>query len=136
MHSKLDLTVIHSPVLRPEDWLRFVELEPFPRQWKSLNLTDDDLSALQTIIVVDPNIGSVVKGSGGLRKVRFSTPGSHAGKRGAYRVFYCHFPDYGLAILWAILAKGEKDDLTKAELNAFAAMILRLQGLLDQGVIR
>jgi hypothetical protein len=39
---------------KPEDLLRFVHLKPFERGWKKLGLDDDDLAALETLIMVNP----------------------------------------------------------------------------------
>jgi hypothetical protein len=136
MHSKLDLTLIHPASLKPEDWLRFVEIEPFPGQWARLKLTDHDLMMLQIVICSAPKMGSVIPGTGGLRKARFSTGDSDKGKSGSFRVFYVFFQEYGIVILWAIVAKNEKSDLTKAEKNAIATVLGRYKRLLEEGRIR
>ena len=49
-------------------------------------LTDDDYAKLQQALIEDPEIGSVIRGSGGVRKLRWAAPGR--GKRGGYRVIY------------------------------------------------
>lgn len=38
-------------------------------------LTDDDYSALQKELMVDPDAGAVIPGSGGVRKLRWAAPG-------------------------------------------------------------
>ena len=45
------------------------------------------------------------------------------GKRGAYRVCYVYFPEFGTIALVAIFGKTEKSDLTQADQRAIAAMI-------------
>ncbi len=136
MHSKEHLKLIHPPSLRPEDWLRFVLIDPFPGQWARLKLTEAAMQALEVCILSAPLMGSVIPGTGGLRKARFTSPGSDKGKSGAYRVFYVYFPEYGTVILWAIVAKGQSADLRAADRNAIAKQIGRFKRLLDQGVIR
>lgn len=128
--------MVHPAPVRPEDWLRFIHLDPFAGQWHRLKLGDEDLRALEVCIMASPDQGAVVSGAGGLRKVRFTAPGSGKGKSGSYRVFYVSFPDHGHVVLWAIIAKGERENLTKADRNAIAKQIERLKGLLDKGVIR
>jgi hypothetical protein len=136
MHSKKHLKLVHSASLRPEDWLRFVHLDPFPGQWSRLKLGETELQALEVCIMSAPLLGRVVPGTGGLRKARFSTSDEGKGKSGSYRVFYVYYEEYGTVILWAIIDKGEKADLTKAQCNAIGQQIARLKRLLDQGVIK
>jgi hypothetical protein len=136
MHTKSHLTLIHAATMKPEDWLRFVWIDPFPGQWARLKLSEECAQALEVCIMAAPLAGTVVPGAGGLRKVRFATRGSGKGKSGSYRVSYTYFAEYGLVILWAIIAKGQAEDLTKADCNAIAKQIGRLKTLLDQGAIR
>jgi hypothetical protein len=136
MHSKSRLKLVHSAALRPEDWLRFVHIPPFPGQWARLKLAEADLQALEIEIIVDPQAGTVIPGAGGLRKIRFSPPGSHKGKSGSHRVFYVYLQDYQTVLLWAVIAKGEREDLPVADRHAIAKQIARINDLLDKGLIR
>ena len=49
-------------------------------------LSDDEYAALQLSIAANPEAGAIVRGSGGVRKLRWS--GSGRGKRGGIRVIY------------------------------------------------
>jgi putative transcriptional regulator len=49
-------------------------------------LTDAEYAALQAALMADPDAGSVVPGSGSVRKLRWAAPGR--GKRGGYRIIY------------------------------------------------
>ena len=49
-------------------------------------LADDDYAALQEALMMDPDAGLVIPGSGGVRKLRWAAPGR--GKRGGYRIIY------------------------------------------------
>lgn len=62
-----------------------IETSIFTRQVQAL-LTEDEYRELQIVLVSRPNLGSVIKGSGGLRKVRWASSGK--GKRGGVRVIY------------------------------------------------
>jgi hypothetical protein len=135
MHSKEQITVVHPASLRPEDFLRFVEIDPFPRLWSELKLGDESLQALQVGIMASPSAYPVVPGAGGLRKLRFSKPGSDSGKRGSFRVYYTYFEEYGIVLLLAIIAKNGHD-LTRGDLNALAMVVDRAKKLLEKGVIR
>ena len=81
------------------------------------------MRALESEILKDPDRMPVIRGTGGLRKIRFTEPGSRRGKRGAYRVCYVLFPEFGTIALVAIFGKTEKSDLTRADQQAIAAMI-------------
>jgi phage-related protein len=97
---------------------------------------EEALIRLEICLMADPVQGKVVPGTSGLRKVRYTPPGSTSGKSGAHRVFYVHFPDYGLMVLWGIIAKREEKNLSKAETNLIAKRIRRLHQLLEGGVVR
>ena len=65
--------------------LSFVETRLFTRLVREY-LTDDEYAQLQTTLAVDPEIGDVIPGSGGVRKMRWGTAGR--GKRGGVRLIY------------------------------------------------
>jgi mRNA-degrading endonuclease RelE of RelBE toxin-antitoxin system len=49
-------------------------------------LSDEEYSKLQQTLIDNPEAGAVIRGSGGIRKIRWGAPGR--GKRGGYRVIY------------------------------------------------
>jgi hypothetical protein len=61
------------------------ETEVFQR-YASLVWTSEDLGQFINWIAANPEAGAVIPGSGGCRKVRWTTPGT--GKRGGARVIY------------------------------------------------
>jgi hypothetical protein len=108
---------------RPGDWPRFVRFPAFTRDWERFGLDDAALRALEFEILKGPDRTPVIRGTGGLRKIRFTEPGSGRGKRGAYRVCYVLFPEFGTIALVVIFGKTEKSDVTRADQRAIAAMI-------------
>jgi hypothetical protein len=78
---------------------------------KATRLMDEDERAdVVDTLAEDPRAGALIKGTGGLRKVRMPLQGQ--GKRGGARVIYWwHSEDYPVALLWAF-AKNEADNLT------------------------
>src|SRR5262245_50552389 len=122
--------------MKPQDWLRFVQIPPFPNQWDRLRLNDEDMRGLEVCLMAGPTTGAMVPGTNGLRKCRYSSSRSGRGKSGSYRVYYVYFAEHGIVMLMAIISKSEKSDLTKADRNALAKVIERLERLLDQRVIR
>jgi hypothetical protein len=115
---------------------RFVSIGSFDRRWTSLGLDDDDLQMLEILIQANPDGPPLVKGTGGLRKVRFARPGSGRGKRGSYRIGYAHFPNPGIVLLLEVWAKNEKSNLSQAECNAVASALARFENLIKTGMIR
>jgi hypothetical protein len=115
---------------------RFISIGSFDRRWASLGLDDNDLQMLEILIQADPDGPPLVKGTGGLRKVRFAGRGSGRGKSGSYRIGYAHFPNPGIVLLLEVWAKNEKSDLSQAERNAIAAALVRFEKLIKTGMIR
>lgn len=64
----------------------FVLTPGFERSWAAMGLDDDDLRALQNLLIEDPDAGDVITGTGGARKVRIPLEGR--GKSGGGRVIY------------------------------------------------
>ncbi len=65
----------------------------------------------------------MIKGTAGLRKLRFSGRKSTRGKSGANRVCYVHLPEFGTIALAVVFGKNEKDDLSPMDRHAIAAII-------------
>lgn len=61
----------------------FIETSIFTKEIQRL-IPDDNYRMLQAALMLRPDAGSLIKGSGGLRKIRWNLPGK--GKRGAL----CH----------------------------------------------
>lgn len=122
-HTRERRCLIHPPTFRPQDWLRFVQLRPFERNWRRAGMDDDDLRALEMIILTNPKSSPVVRGTGRLRKLRFSRRTESRGKSGAWRVCYVHFEEFGIILLVSVYGKGDKSDLTAAEAHEVKAVI-------------
>ena len=103
----------------------FVELPVFRVRWKELGLNDDDLKRLQEEILLNPKMGTVMKGTGGIRKLRFSF--TNKGKRGSIRVIYIDFEVYEKIYLITAYSKSEKDNLSKAERNELRELMRILE---------
>lgn len=119
----------------PQVWLNFVQSKPFERSWKTIGLSDDDLRALEMLIMINPKGAPVVAGTGGLRKVRFAPAGWNQGKRGALRICYVYFSQIGLVYLVIAYCKNRRDDLTAGEKSAIRQLIqdLRVELGLEAG---
>jgi hypothetical protein len=70
-------------------------------------------TGLQLELVQRPETGKIIRGTGGLRKLRWLLPGR--GKQGGARIIYFwHPPSETLLMLFAY-PKNERDDLTAAQ---------------------
>lgn len=107
----------------------FVELPLFRNRWEDLGLTDADLVRLQTELLSDPKIGSVMRGTGGVRKMRFAF--EHRGKSGSVRVIYVDFEVYEKIYLLTAYTKNERENLTKEEQNEIRKLITVLEKQLE-----
>ena len=103
----------------------FIMTQEFDKNWKAMGLTDDDLKALQEELILNPTKGDLMQGTGGLRKLRFAFEGR--GKSGSSRVCYVDFAVYEKIYLITAYPKNEKENLSKAERNAIAAVIRQLE---------
>ena len=62
-----------------------------------------------------PDAGKIIKGSGGIRKLRWA--GSGRGKRGGLRVIYYWWTGKDRISLLIVYPKSERDDLSKHQLK-------------------
>ena len=100
----------------------FVELPPFERN-RAEYLDDDAFLRLQQLLMLNPEAGALIAGTGGLRKLRFADERRGKGKRGGLRVIY-YWWDAGLQFwLSTIYDKDEMSDLTKAQRETLKQMI-------------
>lgn len=75
----------------------FIETRLFSRLVQEY-LSDDEYSALQRALIENPEIGPVIPGSGGVRKMRWAATGR--GKRSSYRIiYYVHRPR---GVIWLL----------------------------------
>ena len=94
----------------------FIETPTFTRQLPR-HLDDDGYAALQAFLSVHPQAGNVIRGTGGVRKIRWAMRGR--GKRGGSRIIYYWFAKEEHIYLLTVYAKGAKDDLTTTEREAW-----------------
>lgn len=92
----------------------FVETPIFNRRVQEY-LDDDDYAEMQAFLVRRPDAGNIIKGSGGIRKLRWA--GSGRGKRGGLRVIYYWWVAKDRISLLLVYPKNEQDDLTADQLK-------------------
>jgi len=68
----------------------------------------------------NPKAGVLLKGTGGIRKIRWQRSGM--GKRGGIRIVYYYYNNDMPLYLLTVFSKNEKDNLSKAESNNLAKL--------------
>lgn len=82
-----------------------------------LRLMDPEVyRELQNMLIESPDTGQIIKGSGGIRKVRWG--GSGKGKRGGSRLIYYWATKEDQIYMLFIYEKNELTDITKEQLSA------------------
>ena len=83
-------------------------------------ISDEDYHRLQVHLVEHPDAGELVRGSGGIRKIRCAASGR--GKRGGARtLYYWDVPDK-IYMIFCYL-KNELEDITPAQLKALRRLV-------------
>ncbi|MCL2201550.1 MAG: type II toxin-antitoxin system RelE/ParE family toxin [Oscillospiraceae bacterium] len=93
----------------------FVMTEWFDQSWSGLKLTDEHLLELQSELMNNPQSGTVMRGTGGFRKMRFALPGR--GKSSSVRIVYIDISKFETVYLMLAYPKSEKDSLSQSECN-------------------
>jgi hypothetical protein len=96
--------------------VEFIEVSTWRSSAAKL-LDENDVAALETLLMLHPDAGPVIPGSGGLRKVRVPIKGK--GKRGGARVIYYWLTADDQIFLIYAYAKNERTDITPKQAKAF-----------------
>lgn len=88
------LTVVESPIFQ----------KLWPRYWD-----EDERAEFASFIALNPEAGSVIRGSGGVRKVRWVREGT--GKSGGVRIVYLARNEAGEVYLLTLYAKSESENI-------------------------
>ena len=86
-------------------------------------LSDEEYASFQEVLVCDPKCGSVIKGSGGLRKIRWKIAGK--GKRGGARVVYYYLDQEDQIYMLYAYQKNKQGDLTNQQVKQLKAMVMQ-----------
>lgn len=84
-------------------------------------LSDEEYRKLQGHLVLESDAGDVIRGSGGLRKIRWKQKGR--GKRGGVRVIYYRKTALGQILMLYIYPKNVKDDLTPDQVKQLKQIV-------------
>ncbi len=88
-------------------------------------LNDDEYRGLQNHLIERPDVGAVIRGSGGVRKARWAAGGK--GKSGGVRVIYYWITADAQIVMLTMYAKGEQENLSAAELKRIVKLMEELK---------
>ena len=100
--------------------MELIETPTFTRQITSL-LSDEDYAAFQSRIAAYPALGALIRGGGGIRKVRVAA-GSR-GKSGGARVIYYWAVRKDMILLLYAYPKSVAADLTPKQVSQLARVV-------------
>ena len=101
-----------------------IETTPFLKAAAGV-FTDAERAELVTYLAANPLVGEEIRGTGGVRKVRFAT--GSKGKSGGARVIYFVYGDDAPIILLTCYARSARANISDAEVNAFAKLTAALK---------
>lgn len=99
-----------------------IETPVFSRKSEDL-LTDQEREEFVVFIAQNPTAGTVVRGSGGIRKIRWVRSGG--GKRGGVRIIYYNQLEHEEIWLLTLYAKNERTTIPAHELKLIKEAIER-----------
>lgn len=102
--------------------MEFIETSVFTK--RITEYPDDDYRLLQKELALNPKAGKVIKGTGGLRKIRWNTPGK--GKSGGLRVIYYNLTENTILMVFAF-RKNEAENITDEEAKMLRAMTQKIK---------
>jgi len=85
------------------------------------HLSDDEYQALQWYLLKHPDVGDIIKGSGGVRKVRWAIQGK--GKSGGVRIIYYWKQSANEIWMLTLYAKSERATIAGHVLKQIAQEI-------------
>ncbi len=104
--------------------MEFIEAPAFTRHLPDY-LNDGDYRELQARLGANPELGDLMPGTGGFRKLRWADARRGKGRRGGLRIIYYHFKSDHQIWLMTVYDKDEASDLTAKEKKGLKASIER-----------
>lgn len=108
--------------------LYILETSGFTKRFDKL-ASDKERLTLYQLLEQNPKAGDVIRGSGGIRKLRLARQGM--GKRGGLRVIYYFYDARGMVSLLTVYAKSEQEDLTAKDIRLLRDLAELIEQELD-----
>lgn len=101
--------------------MKIIRTRRYSKDLKRMGVSDGEQAALEQAIATNPEIGDLIPGLEGLRKIRFAMRGR--GKRGGGRAIYYLMLSDDLALMITAYAKNEREDLSPDQKKAVLALL-------------
>ncbi len=88
-------------------------------------MTAEALQELVDVLSLQPEKGALIRGTGGVRKVRWRTGKDNKGKSGGVRILY-YYGQGVLVLLVTLFRKSEKENIDTAEKNELKKLLPEL----------
>lgn len=88
-------------------------------------LSKDAREAMETAIAAAPRAAPVIRGTGGIRKLRWAFSGQ--GKRGGIRTIYFHHAEPEVIYLLTAYAKADREDLAFGEVRTLSRLVAEIK---------
>ena len=98
----------------------FIETPIFTKLVTDL-IPDDEYRKIQLALLLRPEAGKIIRGSGGLRKMRWKSVSS--GKRGGLRIIYFRDVPEDRIYMLLIYKKSKQEDLTPNQLKILRHLV-------------
>ena len=102
--------------------MEFSEAPAFSR-YVSDYLADEEYREFQSRLALNPELGDLIPGTGGFRKLRWADPRRGKGRRGGLRFIYYYFKAEQKVWLMTLYDKDEASDLTPKEKKALRSAL-------------
>lgn len=99
-----------------------IETSIFTRRIKDL-MSDDEYRVFQEALTVRPDMGALIQGAGGLRKVRWRLEGT--GKSGGVRAIYYWLTENDQLLMLYVYPKSERENLTEEQKRVLRQVVER-----------
>lgn len=100
--------------------MKIIETTIFSRKISSL-LSPEEYRDFQNELIENPEKGNIIRGSGGLRKIRIGLSGR--GKSGGVRVIYYWIVKSEVILMLLAYSKNEQDNLTSSQLKILKLLV-------------
>jgi hypothetical protein len=102
-----------------------VEMETFAAAARKCQLTEAEFIEIADYLSLNPEAGDLIKGTRGLRKVRFARPGM--GKSGGYRTVHFFMDHDSPLFLFTVYSKSQKENISDEDKKKMRSLVAELK---------
>ena len=103
--------------------IQFIETGIFTARITEL-MTDDEYKNVQQFLAQNVEVGALISGGGGLRKIRWASNRRRKGKRSGIRIIYYVYLKHHLYMIYSY-DKDEQEDLTREQIKVLREYVKR-----------